>query len=120
MITLTQNGKRQLAGFTSRHGDPVVRIHPGFGGDGPQQRQRALDDPKDGDQTFRVDGFSFVVAADVREYTSLPPSTDRSRVCGSSPGSIRRVFRMSVQDKYICGIFSGRYFCSASIRQIRR
>ncbi len=31
MITLTEGGRKQLAGFTSRRDDPVVRIHPGFG-----------------------------------------------------------------------------------------
>lgn len=31
MITLTENGKKQLARFISRHDDPVVRIRLGFG-----------------------------------------------------------------------------------------
>jgi hypothetical protein len=31
MITLTENGKKQLARFTSRHDNPVVRILLGFG-----------------------------------------------------------------------------------------
>lgn len=31
MITLTENGKKQLARFTSGHDDPIMRIRLGFG-----------------------------------------------------------------------------------------
>lgn len=61
MVTVTQPAKAQLDQYFSQNEKAPIRIFLSGGGCSGPKLALALDDPKDSDDVFDVEGYSFVV-----------------------------------------------------------